>query len=423
MMPHTPSARGRTWLALTVALGGLAACDRVDDLLTVETPSRLAENTLLVPANAELLVSSAIGDFQCAYGAYVVASGLAAGELTETSQTASRWNYDRRDVRATDAHYSTFGCEAIGVYTPLNTARFTNDQILERLETWTDAEVPDREALIAAAATFAGYSTLLIGEGFCTGAIGGGSEITSEQFFDSAEVRFTRAIAAAQAAGDDELLDLARVGRARTRLYSGDLAGAAADAGAVPADFVYELESTDVAGRYYNRVAAQNITSNVVSVPPAYQNLTVQGEDDPRVQAFDAGTNAGDGSTRLWRQEKYPETTTAMPLATGVEAQLILAEVRGGAEGANILDALRDREGVELPALTATERANFTATLFEERRRELWLQGTRWYDVRRGNLTLVPATGGAYPKGGTYGDQRCWPLPDVERLSNPNIDG
>jgi hypothetical protein len=23
--------------------------------------------------------------------------------------------------------------------------------------------------------------------------------------------------------------------------------------------------------------------------------------------------------------------------------------------------------------------------------------------------------------GGTYGDQRCFPLPDVERIHNPNI--
>ena len=71
--------------------------------------------------------------------------------------------------------------------------------------------------------------------------------------------------------------------------------------------------------------------------------------------------------------------------------------------------------------LTAAEAAAFTTTLFEERRRELWLQGNRWFDLRRGNLPLTPAAGATYPKGGVYGDQRCWPLPDAERLANPNF--
>ena len=74
-----PTVSAHRALALVLALVSATACDRVDNLLSIETPSRLAENSLLVPANASLLVASAAGDFQCAYGAYVVASGLAAG--------------------------------------------------------------------------------------------------------------------------------------------------------------------------------------------------------------------------------------------------------------------------------------------------------------------------------------------------------
>lgn len=418
--PMTHLVRGRrTVLALTVALLAGTACDRVDDLLSIETPSRLAEETLLVPANAQLLVASATGDFQCAYGSYVVASGMAAGELYESTQTASRWSYDRRDVRPTDAHYSTFGCTGIGVYTPLNTARYTNDQILAKLEGWTDAEVPNRQRLMAQAAAFAGYSLLLLGEGFCSGAIDGSAEMTSAQFFAEAEERFGRAITAAQAAGATDLLNLARVGRARARLYQGNTAGAATDAEAVPVGFVYELVSTDVDSRYYNRVASQNALSNVTTVAPAYRNLTVGGEPDPRVPVVDMNTMAGDQYNELWRQQIYTSLTDPMRLASGIEAQLILAETRGGTAGADILDDLRDLE--DLPALTAAERASFEATLLSERSRWLYLQGTRWYDIRRADLTLVPATGTAYPKGGVYGEQRCWPLPDVERLANPNI--
>ena len=37
------------------------------------------------------------------------------------------------------------------------------------------------------------------------------------------------------------------------------------------------------------------------------------------------------------------------------------------------------------------------------------------------NLPYTPAPGAPFPHGGFYGDQRCLPLPDVERLNNPNI--
>ncbi len=71
-----------------------------------------------------------------------------------------------------------------------------------------------------------------------------------------------------------------------------------------------------------------------------------------------------------------------------------------------------------LPALPTN--SDFTTALVDERSRELFLQGNRWFDVRRFNTTLLPATGTAYAKGGVYGDQRCWPLPDAETLANPN---
>lgn len=415
----THLVRGRRAALALVAGLVVTACDRVDRLLSIETPSRLAEESLVIPANAPLLVASARGDFQCAYGGYVVASALASGELYETTQTASRWSYDRRDVRPSDSHYASTGCTGIGVYTPLNTARFTNDQMVTKLQEWTDEEVPGRQALLAQAATFAGYSLLLLGEGFCSGAIAGGPEVPSQAFFAEAEARFTLAIEAAQAVGATQHLNLARVGRARARLNQGNTAGAADDAAAVPEDFVYDLVSNDVDSRFYNRVASQNFISDLTTVAERYRNLRVGGVADPRVPVRDMDEIAGDQFNEYWRQLKYTAFTDPMRLASGIEAQLILAEARGGTEGANILNELRVEAG--LPGLTAAERGDFTSTLFEERSRWLYLQGTRWFDVRRGDLTLLPAVGTPYPKGGSYGDQRCWPLPDVERLANPNI--
>jgi len=43
-------------------------------------------------------------------------------------------------------------------------------------------------------------------------------------------------------------------------------------------------------------------------------------------------------------------------------------------------------------------------------------------DIRRLGLAWLPAVGTPYPGGGgTYGDQTCFPLPDAERINNPNL--
>ncbi len=403
-------------LTAVLTLGFTAACSNFDRLLSVQTPSRLAEEAYLVPENAALISASAVADYECALGGYVVASGLGAGEFIETTQTAARWSYDRRNILAVDATYATAGCEGIGVYTPINTARYTNDQAVRRLEEWTDTQVPNRQRLIAVNSAMAGFSLILLGEGFCEGAIDVGPSLTPAQLFDSAEVRFTRAITAATAAADQNLLNLAYVGRARARINNGNKTGAADDASKVPLSFVYNATSDATIGRRNNRVFQQNNQSFSVSVAPAYRALS-----DPRVVVTNANRQASDQVNQLWTQGKFTSLTASYPIASGIEAQLILAEARGGTEGVNILNALRARTGVGLSALTAQETTNFNAAVAEERRRELFVQGNRWFDIKRFNLTQNPATGLQYPKGGVYGDQRCWPLPDAERLANPNL--
>lgn len=399
----------------------LSACNFFDRLLSVESPSRLAENNYLVPQNAALISASAIADFECAHGGYIVASGLAAGEFVEGTQTASRWSYDRRDVEPNQAHYATFGCAAIGVYTPLNTARFTNDQAVRLLEGWTDAQVTNRQLLIARNAAFAGYSLLLLAEGFCACVIDVGPSLTPAQVFDSAEARFTRAITAAQAAGDVTVERLALVGRARARLNMGDLAGAAADAGSVPDGFTFNGTADANAGVRNNRVFAQNNQSFNVTVAPDYRAMQVQGAPDPRVVVTQVTGSTPDQLSQRWVQNKYLSLTAAWPIANWIEARLIEAEAEGPGTGVGIINALRARPGIALPALTPAEEADFAGTVAEERRRELFVQGNRWYDLNRLNLAQVPAAGATYAKGGLYGSQRCWPLPDVEVLANPNF--
>jgi hypothetical protein len=409
--------------AIAFMLGALAlgavGCNFLDKALNVESPSRLKATELEKPQNAPLLVTSTEADLECALGAYIVAGGLMSGEFVETTETASRWSYDRRVIDASESHYSTFTCEAIGVYTPVSTARWTADNAVRHLQGWTDAEVANRQQLIARASIAAGYGLILLGEGFCSAAIDVGPEMTPAQLFAEAESRFTAAITAATAASDTRLRYAALVGRARSRIDRNDKAGAAADAALVPVGFTYKLAAAEN-GRLQNRVYEQNNYGLEVSVAPAYRNVTYAGNPDPRVEVTDEGRAAADAETPLFTQQRYTSLTDSLIVASGVEAQLILAEAQGGSQAVNIINALHTYAGI--PAdFASTDATVIRNQVIEERRRFLFVQGQHLYDQNRFNLTLTPAVGTDYPKGGKYGDQRCMPLPDVERLNNPNI--
>jgi hypothetical protein len=400
----------------------MTACS---DILNVDSPTQVAADLLDDPAHANLLVQGVAGDFACAQGSYIVAQGLLGDELHDGTFTAARWPTPSRTLSGTEV-YGTNGCTGLGVYTPLSTARWTADDALRKLDAWTDAEVADRTEKIGIVAAYSGYAHVLLGEGMCSAAFDIGPEQQPDAIFARAEERFTRAITAATAAGDDETLHMALVGRARARLNMGDGAGAAADAALVPAGFIVEASRSDIDARSRNRIAAESPWSNgsgtagaSTSVKEPYRDLTIGGVPDPRVSVTDMDGTTGDALTENWRQNKYQEPDASVPIARYAEAQLIIAEVEGGQTAVNIINALRAPHG--LPSFSSTNEAEILATVHEERRREFFLEGHRLGDMRRLDIEPFPATGSSYNKGGSYGDARCFPLPAVERNNNPNL--
>ena len=408
-------------LAAALAVSLLAACD-TDRLLQSARPSTIEAANLDDPRSASLLVNGAIADFECAHGAFVAAGGLIGDELEDAQLAAAVWSYDRRDFNAAPSGiYGTNICNAqlFGVYVPLSTARWSADNVLRKLEEWSDAQVPNRQALIATAAVYAGFSLTELGMIMCSAAIDVGPEMTPAQLFAEAEQRFTKAITAATAANRADLVNAATAGRARVRLYQNNKTGAAADARNVPAGFVFNARAEDVsASRRWNRVFHFVNFSRFHMVQESSRNLTTGGVTDPRTTSTVTTARAVDGRVAVV-QNKYASNASPLPITRYAEAQLILAEAEGGQTAINVINALRTAAGV--PTMSSTEEANLEQTLIEERRRELWLEGQRYYDINRFNLPLVPAVGTAFPKGGVYGPTRCLPLPDVERFNNPNI--
>lgn len=418
--------RPNVWRFIHVALFGLtiAACN-----LEQEAPSRVIANDLYAPGNAQLLVISTISDFECALGQYIIATGLVGDELIDAQLSQTGWDYDRRTIVAGLTGYATLQCGSVqvpGYYTPISIARATADKILTALEGWTDAEVTGRQDLIAQAATFAGYALVLLGETSCSAAIDGGPEMTPTQLLTEAEARFTKAITAAQAANNTDFLNMARVGRARARIDMKKYADAKADAALVPDAYVHNATYSAANARRENLVNTQFFRGLYSSVDPSFRGLTVGGVPDPRVNVVDAGAAGQDRVTRVWRSTKYPLITSSIPIASGDEAILIAAEadvetnnLTGAVAGINKL-----RAKSSLPTYAGGTQAEVRAQVIDERRRELFLEGQRLGDIIRFSIPQTPAAGTVFPaKGGVYGNQLCFPLPDVERNNNPTLNG
>lgn len=402
-------------LPLVIALPMLTACG---ELLEVEAPSRVQADDLEGAAFAALLVKSAVGDFDCALATYITTVGMVSDEFKAVNiYSAEAGDYDRRAVNPARQQYATLECGGYGgIYQPLSTAIWQADNAVEKLNGFTDAEVQDRAVLLQTAQAYGGYGRILLGESFCTAAINMSAELTSAEVFEQAEQLFTEAIAGP----DPDLSNFARAGRARVRLNLGDDAGALADAQAVPAGFVRNALYSSADNRAYNEVYNRNNRLYGISTENRWRNAQHMGVADPRVATVNTGDLGPNGIDTVWVQQKYLTFETPIPIARWEEAQLIIAEVSGGQTAVDIINELHARHGI--PAFSSTDEAEIRAHVIEERARELFVEGQRFWDIRRFEIPFDPPAGTPYPVlGGLYGDMRCFPLPNLERDNNPNI--
>ncbi len=416
-------------MTVLVAAATASGCGDIFSL-EQENPGQLTAGSVYTPANAQLLVNGVIADLECSFMRYAVGSGLLIDELTNAIASTGNYDLDRR-TQALNSPYAG-GCGSVqspGFYTGLSTARGTGDEAYRRLEGWTDAEVPNRNRLLGQSAAYSGYAIVLLAEGFCTGAIALSAELTPAQMFAEAITRFNQAIAAATTANDQTTLNLARLGRARAQRGAGNLTAAATDAALIPPTFLVTTSNDATNARRQNFVWLHTVLNFYSSVDPAFRGLTLGTGPDPRVPVTNSGRVGTAANTQIWQTGKFPAATTPMALAKYAEAQLIVAEARVAASdlaaAATAINAARNSGG--RTGMPQFSEAGLSATqvrdqIIEERRRELFLEGHRLGDIRRFNLALDPAPGAPYVQGGgTYGSERCFSLPAVERTNNPNI--
>jgi hypothetical protein len=407
----------------------LVACT-ASDLLDVQVPNSVPADIFDDPANATLMVNSVIGDFECAFGSFVVAEGIASDELHDSSLSNSNWNLDRRDNGFSTGTYGINSCTTqTGIYTPLSTARGEADAAIRRLEGFTAAQVPNLTTLKAQANLYAGFTYGALGMAMCQAAFDKGPLVHQKGMFTLAEERFTAAIAAAQGVTSlQNVLTAALLGRARMRLFLHNNAGAIADAQLVPSGFVFNAAMDATNARRYNHAYTAISTSGTATVEVTARALaTENGQADPRAAMVKLTTTPADGVNQIYIPSKFNAASLAAgqaiphPIARYAEAQLILAEAQGGSTAVGIINTMRAAAGLN-PYTGQTDAASIKDLIAGERQRVLFLEGFRAFDIERLNLPLVPATGSPYLQGGVYGGTVCLPIPDIEKNNNPNID-
>jgi hypothetical protein len=428
----------------------MSACE---GLLEVDLPGSLTEEALLDPGLSETLVTSAVAEFECGFVDYTRYPGQWFEEWQNTSQS-------RPDA------LSQFRSQLVGVYadpcasgtgpiwTTMQVPRLNGARAVEFIRLFAsqgvydatnpanpprfpNSVIPDTTFLIAKARLYEGYSIQLLAEQFCavtltapnvTNPPASGGLVTREAAYDSAEAKFTEAIDKAlivtgtRAQEAIRVLNAARVGRARSRLYQWQYASAPAADVIADANLVintawgtgggvgqlvaeYDANPARRRNRHFTsnnqgkammpyrdytalRIAADG--TNTVGGQPL-QGTT--GVADPRVNVSVAASVSTDPDGRgvfpMRRQLKFANNAADITFSSWREARLMIAEV-DPTQTLAIINQLRTvttglpagvtTTGWPLPQISAGTWAALTpaeqvTTLREERRRELWMQG------------------------------------------------
>lgn len=398
--------------ALALPMNGCS----LDRLMSVDPPTQVLASDANNPSQATVLVNSMVGEFYTALGAYVQYTAEFTDIFDSFSVSTARTTIDARSLMSGLG----LGQQDL-VYGPLQRTRWYADDVLAKLKTWPEADiVGNRADLIATAAAYGGYATLMLAEGFCSMTFDGGPEVSRTVAFQGAIQRFDEALASGTM--NANILNMARVGKARTLADLGNLTGAEAVAAMVPTSFSISTLFDANRTNFIFSATAQNQDASL-SVP--YVGRTHMGVVDPRMLSQSVTS-----PRRTIVQRKYTSLTSQITIASGREAELIIAEARlaaGDIPGAvAIINLAHARAG--LTQYGGGTPAEVRDHLIEERRLELFLEGQHLGDMLRFKLPSVPPDGTPYVPfngvgGGSYGALRCLPIPPSEYQNNPNFGG
>lgn len=444
-MTHTFSTVGRSARlvalgALALALGSATACE---NFLTAENPGAVEADDLNNPAYAGLIAAGPIFAFQDSWDDITWWNAQFTDEIINRNGPnpfIEEGQIDRRELYSDMTYIPAF------IYSPVQRARFLAEDAVRRL-TVILGDTVGRDLRVARALAYGGYSYIALGETMCVTPIDRGVPKTWEEMMTAAVTKFDSAVTIANAAkaylqtitpaptaqilGADSVINFARVGAARASLNKNDKAAATSYAQQVPADFVfyayYSDNTTGQIHRTYNRIGTGNGVGTLAGTP--FEAMA----GDPRVPRATtpearAGTPLSPPSYSSFNNTVTGANftpTTAVRVASGLEARYIIAEAAGPTS--ETLTFVNERRAAGLQTPVSLTGDALMAELRDQKSRDFYLDNHRLGDLRRYKkyygVDLFPK--GPYPgstTGQVYNEEiDCWPLPTNEINDNPNV--
>ncbi|HSG09335.1 MAG TPA: RagB/SusD family nutrient uptake outer membrane protein [Longimicrobiales bacterium] len=396
-------------IAVLAVLLPLGACS---DLLKVESPGRIADDDLGTVDAVPGMVVGMRYDLSQAVDGLQEFLAVAAVDLFHGG------SYDWADVpRGVITEDDTDG----NAWNSPQQARWVAETGIERMKELLDGAEFARSGYAAEAYIYAGYANRILGENYCSSVIDGGPEVSNTVHFDRAKEQFAAAIPIATAANRTDLVNAAYAGLASVKAYSGDWAGAASDAAKVPASFLFNAE---IDTELRNEITYETHSRNEYTVFGTFMQSHPNDPRAPWVIAYNADgsvQNGANGSTPHYRQLKYQDNSSDVPLSKGTEALLIRAEaaLRSNDIATAYTHMNAARDVYKMAHLTqAADMTAAWADLQYERGATMWLEGRRFGDLRRWFADTGPAHNDFFASR-----DKCLPISKAERLANANLKG
>jgi hypothetical protein len=459
----------------------LIACN-TDKLVKVEDPAQLQPTATATAGAVPALVNGAVRQFEAGYSglgddAFITMSGVITDEFAWGDSFTTRFAADRRTLQPPQ-----LGNISDNAFSRLEQARMLALRSAAAIDKF-ESDLDDPNGLRADIRDALGYVYVTLSEGYCGGvpfsnvptegdidpsAIQYGTPQTTVQMNQAAIAEFDQALTA------DPSNELAMVGKGRALLNLGQYAEAEAAVSGVGDTFVYLIEHSTNTSAQNNSVNAlmdngrytiSNLEGGTTSTGAALRpdnntsttNATAEGlnfrtAQDPRLP-YVADGRCFTTSIFCYKLLNYPNLTSDVPLASGVEARLIEAEAamqRGDAVTMMAkLNSLRAQAGALLKLLYPEQVQVFPPPtsgavslpplvdpgtpaaqrdlLFRERAFWLYATGHRLGDLRRlvRNYGLPQAQvfpSGPYFRaaGSNFGTDVAYPVPFNEE-NNPSF--
>ncbi|MCH8495744.1 MAG: RagB/SusD family nutrient uptake outer membrane protein [Balneolales bacterium] len=404
-----------------------------DSLLEVENPGAIEEQELSNPNLETLIINGVIGEFQYTYSYSALYTGAFSDELQGRHTFVQNHPLFLRTIDQSNVYVNN-------VYSFWQRSRASADDAIDRLVELKGNEEAEASLNMVIARAYAGYSYIMLGETFCAAPVSVSRAYSSDELMEFAVERFTDAIAAAgraTAAGADaaeveRYRNLAQVGLARAHLNLGNMTEAATAASAVPADFTFMNRHSDNSARQYNPYFDATTGANNRYITPGVDFTNTGDVRIPHTEERVTSLVSGIMLYIPYQPSQFSgwtpadsvefERNTSVVLASGLEARYIEAEANGAV--ASTLTFVNERRDVggQLPGVFAGDA--LMEELRVQRSRDFFMSGRRLGDIRRykalyGEDYFLTGTDPYYNE--PYGTVECFPIPQSEINSNPNL--